>query len=273
MEAVSRTVVAGIDAAPGYWAVCILRGSGDGDGWFLPDSGELHAAPSIREAATRCRDAGARRVLIDMPIGLPDAGSRVADQQARAALGPRRSSVFPTPPRSTLGASNYAEARELSRASTGKAISVQAWNLIPRIREVDEFLQDPDSSALRPEEAHPELGFAALAGHQVVAGSALAAAVSVEPGDSGLALRPLRAAKQRQQGLVARATLLPETVLRFLLNSPESEVLPLPDRMDAAVLAIVAGCVGNAFGDPAARDSKGLPMLIRYALPVTPQST
>jgi len=50
---------------------------------------------------------GLRVVAIDIPIGLSEKGPRQADHLARMALGPRRSSVFPTPVRAVLGARSW----------------------------------------------------------------------------------------------------------------------------------------------------------------------
>lgn len=89
-------------------------------------------------------------VAVDMPIGLPALGERRAcDVAARKALGPRRSSVFPAPSREALAASSFAEV-------TG--LSIQAWNLVPKVREVD------DAWEPRVREVSPELAFAVVAG-------------------------------------------------------------------------------------------------------------
>ena len=88
-------------------------------------------------------------LAIDMPIGLPEAGSRVCDREARRQVGARRSSVFPAPSRSALSATTFAE-------TTG--LSIQSWNLVPKIREVDDAWQP------RMVEAFPELVFTVLAG-------------------------------------------------------------------------------------------------------------
>jgi predicted RNase H-like nuclease len=44
-----------------------------------------------------------------MPIGLPDAGRRMADTLARQAVGPRRASVFVTPVRAALEEASFAQ--------------------------------------------------------------------------------------------------------------------------------------------------------------------
>ena len=77
-------------------------------------------------------------------------------------LGPRRSSLFATPAVSVVDAPSYEEANRRARALDGKGLSVQAYGLFPRIRQVRAQL-DP---ALVPAvaEVHPETSFAVLAG-------------------------------------------------------------------------------------------------------------
>ena len=103
-------------------------------------------------------------VGIDMPIGLPAHVSRHSDGEARKYLGARHSTIFPTPVRACLSASNHRNACALSMAACGKAISVQAWNLVGKIREVDMYV----ALALEDRvcEVHPECSLAAMNGHQ-----------------------------------------------------------------------------------------------------------
>jgi predicted RNase H-like nuclease len=89
-------------------------------------------------------------VAVDMPIGLPaEQASRACDVLIRRQLGPRRSSVFPAPGRGVLSASSFADV-------TG--LSIQAWNLVAKIREVD-LVWVP-----RVVEVSPELSLATMAG-------------------------------------------------------------------------------------------------------------
>jgi predicted RNase H-like nuclease len=99
---------------------------------------------------------------IDIPIGLSPDRPRPVDREARRRLGARRSSVFPAPVRPVLAATSYAEACQVSRAASGRAISRQLFGILPKIREVD-ALQSP---ALQDGlfEMHPEVSFAELAG-------------------------------------------------------------------------------------------------------------
>ncbi|MBN9413833.1 MAG: DUF429 domain-containing protein [Candidatus Eremiobacteraeota bacterium] len=95
-----------------------------------------------------------RRVAVDMPVGLPGPGqSRDCEPAARRLLGPRRHSVFTTPPR------RYLKARDFSEV---QGMSLQSFHLLPKIRELDHWMT-PARQA-RVFEAHPELVFTRLAG-------------------------------------------------------------------------------------------------------------
>lgn len=136
-------IVAGADGCRGGWAVAVA------DAESILD---IRVVPTFADVlALRC-DA----VAVDMPIGLLDHGPRACDVEARRRLGPRRSSVFPTPLRPMLAATTYAE------ASAVAGLSKQAFHLLPKIREVD-ALMTPDLQHTIVE-VHPELCFAALRG-------------------------------------------------------------------------------------------------------------
>ncbi|MCB0996793.1 MAG: DUF429 domain-containing protein [Acidimicrobiales bacterium] len=108
-------------------------------------------------------ESGLVAVGVDMPIGLTSNGRRSADVEARSRLGPRRSSLFPTPPLAVLDAADFADAQLRCRAASGgTGISIQAWNLVPKIREVSEALTPADQPRIA--EVHPESSFTALAG-------------------------------------------------------------------------------------------------------------
>jgi predicted RNase H-like nuclease len=103
-------------------------------------------------------------VAIDIPIGLPEAGPRRCDVEARHRLGPRGSSVFPAPVRAVLDATDFAEANRLHREVDGRGLSKQAWNLVPKIREAEHLAQRSAEWRGRLREVHPELSFALLNG-------------------------------------------------------------------------------------------------------------
>ena len=145
----------GLDGCRGGWVVAIARSSG---------AIELALLPRIEGLETILSGFGARRpvALIDIPIGLPLGGERPIDVEARAALGRAASSIFTVPPRPVFDALDFSEAQTLARGAMGKGFSIQAWNILPKIREVDLWLRRRgDAPPVR--EAHPELAFRGLA--------------------------------------------------------------------------------------------------------------
>ena len=99
-------------------------------------------------------------MAVDMPIGLPArfvAGGRRCDQAARQLLGAGwTSSVFSPPARAALEASDHAQAMTLQ----GGGLSIQSFNIVPRVREVDTAITPALQESIR--EAHPELAFRRL---------------------------------------------------------------------------------------------------------------
>jgi predicted RNase H-like nuclease len=145
--------VVGVDGCRAGWAVAAL----DDDG-SLGVSVVAAIAPVVAQVGAR----RVRAMAVDMPIGLPTDGRRVCDVLVRRSLGARRGSVFPTPARAVLGASDHAEACERSAAVCGRRLSRQTYNLLPRIAELDAAMTPARQE--RIVEAHPELAFARLAG-------------------------------------------------------------------------------------------------------------
>lgn len=122
--------------------------------------------PSFADVWAEARSQGFVAVGIDMPIGLPGQERRRSDIEARELLGPRRSSLFWTPPLCVLNAADHAEANRLSRAETSRGLSIQSFHLLPKVREVRAVLAPEDlSPRARPQaaEVHPETSFAVLA--------------------------------------------------------------------------------------------------------------
>jgi predicted RNase H-like nuclease len=115
----------------------------------------------------RVRSGEFAMVTLDMPMGLTASGPRRCDIETRARLGSRASSVFGTPPRPLLHCTTHREAVELGRSLDGRGISIQAFNLLPKIAQVDLALGEPPDPMLleRVVESHPESAFAELAGH------------------------------------------------------------------------------------------------------------
>jgi predicted RNase H-like nuclease len=133
-------------------------------GWFagIVTDGALTTERHDEFAGLWESHGDAARIVVDIPIGLPESGRRACDEQATATLGSRGSSVFYTPCRAVLDAEGYDEANELNRERTGYGLSRQTWNILPKVRAVEEFLtavDPPDGVVL---EGHPELAFYAF---------------------------------------------------------------------------------------------------------------
>lgn len=218
-------------------------------GWVVVERAEA-AVDVVRYRAERIEDlsplvdrlrSGALSVLaIDMPIGLLDEQPRDCDVEARKLLGPRRSSVFPAPVRDTLDAEDYEDACRRSRRCSGKALSKQAYNLIPKIAEVDRLVRPDDQDRLV--EAHPECAFTRLAG-----------APPAEP-------------KRTTAGAEHRRDLLNswDRELGQLLDSDHG--LPSIDLLDAAALVVTAAHVaaGTEHRLGHQRDRRGLLAQVVY---------
>ncbi|MFO7863136.1 MAG: DUF429 domain-containing protein [Salinivirgaceae bacterium] len=162
--------------------------------------------------------------FIDMPIGLNRAGStRKCDVLLRSQL-PRllKSSVFSPPVEEAVFADTYREACEINQRITGKKISKQAWNITPRIRELNRFLECGKQSECW-HESHPELFFQRL------------------NNDVALTFK-----KKQKQGVEERLAILKmcfssvDVFFYSILQSTLRKHLKADDILDAMVLAIGA---------------------------------
>jgi predicted RNase H-like nuclease len=149
------TAVAGLDGCRGGW-VMVRAPLDAGPGSSVEVVVDLEVVASALESGDLAV-AG-----IDIPIGLPEAGRRPCDGDARSMLGPRRSSVFPAPLRGLLGATAYDDAAARCRALSGKGLSRQAFGILAKVGEVDLLMTPRRQRSLV--EVHPEVSFAVLAG-------------------------------------------------------------------------------------------------------------
>lgn len=99
-------------------------------------------------------------IAIDIPIGLPERGSRICDVEARKLLGPsRRASIFPAPIRAILNAKNYKEACRIRFRIEQKKLSLQTWGIVPKVKEVDGIMRKNLQFQNTIREVHPEVSF------------------------------------------------------------------------------------------------------------------
>ena len=223
------------------------------DGWFAVTARDGVATfelfPDI-QSLWRVHRA-AKRILIDIPIGLPTNSPRTCDLEARRLLpAARRSSVFPVPCRGAVHAPDYRTACAINARQIGKRLTKQTWNICPKIAEIDDFLRGHKLARRRMREAHPELCFQGLAG------------------------RPLAHRKKTREGSEERLRILGEgsAVAADILHSalaryPRSR-LAADDVLDALALAVTAGLPAGQLAYVPERveyDEAGLPMAIAIA--------
>jgi predicted RNase H-like nuclease len=220
-------VVLGADGVSrNRWVVAELR-PGTPITWHL-----VTGAAAVLDLADA---TGADAVALDVPIGLPATGRRRCDHEAYALLGPRRSSVFMTPPRHVLEHDRYAAARA---ASPG--LTAQAFALTSRIRDVDAVLRSRGQGIHEHVfECHPELSFKAMTGAELPR------------------KRSARGALMRIEGLTAAG-------LGDVRDAPEEA--GLDDALDAMACAWTAqrwaaGLRDDVLGD-GERDEHDVPMRI-----------
>ena len=103
-------------------------------------------------------------LLVDMPIGLLEGLPRQVEPAARKGLRGRAASVFSVPCRQAVYAGSYEQACEINAQQLGKRLSIQAWHICPKIRQLDRFLQICPEARERMLESHPELAFARVKG-------------------------------------------------------------------------------------------------------------
>jgi predicted RNase H-like nuclease len=162
--AAPRLVAVGADGAHGGWLTACL---------FEDEVGARSTTLTLHDnfADLVAVRAGSDAVMaVDVPMGLLDQVSpRPCDKQARSLLGARASTVFAPPSRPLLAAVTYDDARaivaELKATDPAAAgISAQAFGIVPKVREVDEWLRAHPGAQAWLYECHPELSFYAMAG-------------------------------------------------------------------------------------------------------------
>jgi predicted RNase H-like nuclease len=203
----SEACVVGIDAYKGGWVAVALR-----------NQSVQRCDVYDRFQALLDDHPNAVVVAVDIPIGLPISGAREADSLARRFVGPRRSSVFPTPPRPVLEAASYQDALRVARNLGAAGISKQSFGLAPRILEVDKIARVDD----RVVEVHPEVSF------------------------RGMADQPLKHSKKSWNGASQRRLLLAQHNVVLPDRLGEAGFVPVDDVLDAAAAAWTADRIARS---------------------------
>lgn len=245
----------GVDGCPGGW-IAVWQDGGEPAVRVFPAFAELIAA--FPDGAT---------IAVDMPIGLPEfsgRGGRGPEALVRPLLGQRQSSVFSIPSRAAVHAETapfttvaewYAAHRRASEVAMAtsdppRGVSIQAFGIFAKIREIDELLRERPDLRERVIESHPEVAFMRLNGG-VPMGLPKKVRGAVSPA-----------------GMAERAALLCRHgyASAFLDRRPPAGAKS-DDFLDACCMMLVAGRVrgGEAisFPDPPGRDAYGIPVAIR----------
>ena len=153
--------VLGVDACPAGWVGVVIDPQRRASVFVAPD------ITGLVELVRERHDVPV--VAVDIPIGLPDAGGRQADAEARRVLVGKASSVFSTPVRAAVEAATYEEARAANLAATGgrTSVSAQAYALREKVLQVDAWVRGRPGA--RVIEVHPEVSFARMAGAPLLA--------------------------------------------------------------------------------------------------------
>ncbi|MES0214265.1 DUF429 domain-containing protein [Mesorhizobium sp. C280B] len=251
------------------WGVVLVGVDGCKAGWIAVrrDPG---AAPSTAVfpsfAALLDRLPADSLVAVDMPIGLPDfsqRGGRGPEALVRPFLGARQSSVFAIPSRAALYAeieafttvkawyAAHRRASEVAKTTSDppRGVSIQAFGIFAKIREIDSLLIARPELRSRVFESHPEVAFCKLNGDRAMR---LPKKIRGNINPAGMAER---------KALLARHGYSQD----FLDQTPPRGAAA-DDFLDAAAMMLVAGRIvkGEAtpFPDPPLADRFGIPVAI-----------
>ena len=134
-----------------------------------------------------------------------------------------KSSVFNPPVKVVLTAKDYNEACQINQFLTGKKISIQTWNILPKIKEVNEVMAKNAQFATKLIETHPETFFYRL-NNDV----------------------PLHNKKKTKEGRSERLEILSQLdnhtphIFNEIIEKTKRKDLAYDDILDALVLAYVA---------------------------------
>ena len=248
--------VAGVDGCKRGW-ICVSKATPQA----MP---VVTVFPSWAELAASLN--GSAVIAVDMPIGLPDKtarGGRGPEQAIRPFLKARKSSVFSMPSRAAVYAElgpfeNEAERLADHRRASAVAsqtsdpprkISIQAFGLFAKIRELDGWMREDVSRCKRVIESHPEFAFTVLnSGEPMSRPKKIKGRVNPD----GMAER--------------RAFLACNGFTAGFLNQPAPRGANADDFLDACVMLLVAErhARGGAlpYPSPCAYDSFNLPVAI-----------
>ena len=251
----SEIVFVGVDGCRGGWFGVFLAVDGEKKcEWKI---GIFKTFPCLIDFIKKEYNPAEFLILVDIPIGLKAGNNRLrlSDLEARKILKTRKSSIFPVPCREAAYAENYEKACEINEKLTGKRISKQAWNILPKIRDLDNLLIEKEVLREKIKEVSPEVCFQALAG------------------------LPMKYSKKTPEGFFERKEVVKsffqfsDELIETALFKYKRQELAKDDILDALVAAITAkyGYISGFEYTPfePETDSKGLKIQLLYYIPKT----
>jgi predicted RNase H-like nuclease len=246
--------LAGVDGCKAGWIVVHRE---------LDKPPSVSVLPSFQALLEALPDA---TIAVDMPIGLPDfssRGGRGPEALVRPLLKARQSSVFAIPSRAALyadtsdfttieawyAAHRRASAVAMETSDPPRGVSIQAFGIFAKIREIDSLLIARPDLRRRIFESHPEVAFCRLNG-----GKAMALPKKIKG-----AVNPA--------GMEERKTLLCRHGYEktFLDQAPPKGATG-DDFLDAAAMMLIAGRIAGGEArpspDPPLTDSYGIQVAI-----------
>ncbi|MBZ9797138.1 DUF429 domain-containing protein [Mesorhizobium sp. ES1-4] len=205
-------------------------------------------------------------VAVDMPIGLPEfssRGGRGPEALVRPLLGARQSSVFSIPSRAALYADTggfttieawyaaHGRASDVARTTSDppRGVSIQAFGIFSKIREIDALLIARPELRGRVFESHPEVAFCRL------------------NGDRAMLLPKKIRGSVNPAGMAERKALLCRHGYDMdFLDRPPPRGAAADDFLDAAAMMLIAGRIASGeakpFPDPPLADDFGIQVAI-----------
>jgi predicted RNase H-like nuclease len=222
-----ETWVAGVDGCRAGWVAAFVR----------PQSSEVRLRVVPRFAEVTAAPEAPAIIAVDIPIGLPE--------QAGASRRAVFAEVGPFDGQQSRSAAHQRACVVARKTSVPpRSITIFAFGIFSKIREVDAVLQSDRALDDRVHETHPELAFWRLNGGC-----------------------PLASAKKTKAGLALRRRLLIEAGLApAMVNGAPPKAAGPDDLLDALACAAIAARIhrglARPFPDPPERDACGLPMAI-----------
>lgn len=205
-------------------------------------------------------------VAVDMPIGLPAVsarGGRGPEALVRPLLGERQSSVFAIPSRAAVYADTaafstveawyeahrHASAVAATTSNPPRGVSIQAFGIFAKIREIDGLLAARPDLRDRIFESHPEVAFWRLnGGHAMTLPKKIKGVVNP-------------AGMEERRALLAR-----QGYERAFLDQPPPKGAAADDFLDAAAMFLIAGRIARGeavpYPNPPLIDGLGIPVAI-----------